>query len=451
MFFDFMQPMPEILHAKIEQDNFEDVLNDPACFRAYNHSAEPIMEFFRMHLLDLLDLALDPNAEDRTLSTKAFQILTTGKEALHRELLERDRLAERVERVLCDKPDLVVVNRFATITQVACICAPDLVDEKCAFLKKMIPYMNYRCVFDMFSAFLSKAQDEEKSRAVCEVLKNEGFLENFLEAITALPKDNIEPQVDYARALFKLVPLINSAPPFAQAFVTESAIDTLMREFDNEPVSLLGDRWKAICEVICDENKKFLIPRVKDMVALIDIGDRTRYSAYQLSVIETLEKLLQIEDNKGLCAQLLELNFPDKLIAIVTTFRKHTLAHRQVANIALTIHDIASEDLARPLVSGLIKVAVDFLSDEQSRTEENAFAWKFLHDIRERGENKLGAALLAEGGEGVATVYKAKVDEMDKIVAESYGGALPEPDEGYGEFSQEQLLALLRFITGGGR
>lgn len=446
-----MQPMTESLRAKVEEEDLDGVLNDPSCFRAYNANADTLVTFFRDRMIDLLTLALSTSEEDHTLSTKALQIIVSGRE-LPGDILAQDLLANRAPDILKEKNPLQL-NRFAMITQSCALCAPNLVHDKCAYLKLMIPLIGHRCVYEMFASFMKHddktPRSEDKCISVCQALKEDGFLEAYLEALQSLPAQLTEEEIATASALFKLAPLIRGMAPFDSAFLTENSMTILMRKFENPPLPLLSDQWKAINKVLCDENKKFLIPHVREMVEMIDIGDGKRFSSPQLSVLEVLQRLLQIENNAGVCAAMVEGKLPEKLVAIVRTFRRHTLAHRYVTMLALGIHNVGSEELARPVLTGLMKVAAEFLADEESRTEEIAFAWKFLHDLKEQGEAKLGQKLFEEQGDEVAAAME-KVSDMDTVAAEEYGGPLPE-ENGADQLSQEQLIALLRYITSGSR
>ena len=443
----FMSPITQQLREKLQNPTttIEEVLNDESCMRAYSQTVECIVDFFWHRADQLLDLALSP--EKNEISTKAFMIATIPCDEIWQALVNNDILSKKSESVLVPGVNVVTISRFAAVAQHCCMCTPKAVPEKCGFLKKMIRFVHVRSVFDMFLEFFNS---ELRTTLVREVLRDWKFVDEIFVAIKEAKDAPAEVRDEYTTALLRLLSKVKSAELFDSCFASADAMGVLLGEFQEPSVSLLDAKWQVVDDVLCDANVEFVRPKVPAMVALLKI-ENGRFSAYQISVIEIIAKMLGLKGGESLCSVLMEVKLPGAIVEIATVLKRHTLVTLQVTNLVMQILRVGNRDLVMAVVPRIAELASQYVVSPESGIEERAFGWNFFVELRKSSET-LTEALATELKERNASIYtddvKDRVEQMDTIVSNPFGGELPAtPDPDEIMMSQEQLLALLRFLT----
>lgn len=453
--FEFFNPISPALREKLEQPDVTlvDLLEDDGCAKAFSHGFDPLISFFLENSEELLTMAL--NLEDK-LSSKAFKIISTQNENFHRAFFKSGILSQKVDTVLVNDVDPVVVNRFAMLTQVCCLTASEFVSENCDFLKKFIPFLKHRSVYEMFAGWILVKRDNEDQgttnakAAVQEFIKADGFVDALLETIAQLPDSGFE--AHYVSTLFKTITLFKESATLLPAISTNDAVKILVRNFENADLVVLNAQWAAVAAALNGSNISVIVDQIPRFVAMLERPEEeTFFSAYQLSAIQILTKI--ITEDMTQAGAFVEAKVPQMLAAILRRYRRHTLAAYNVTEFTLGVLSKVKEmdALAELIMDTIVPVAVEFANEEAS-IEERAFGWNLLmklEDLNETIQNKLQEI------ESYTPAVKDLVMRMKSCSEARYGGEKPvDPvDDGgqLGNLSQEQLLALLRFITGARR
>lgn len=438
-FMYFMSPITPQLREKLQNEDttIEEVLNDDSCTRAYEQAVESIVDFFWHRAEELLNLSL--STENRDLSTKAFVIITMPSAEIWQTLVSSDLLMRKSETILVPTASTISISRFAAIAQHCCMCTPQLVPEKCPFLKQMIRFVHFRSVYDMFLAFFN---NDAKSSVIREVLRDWNFVSEIFNALREAPSSPPEIRNTYTAALLKLLSRVKEAELFDQAFASEDAIRALLSDFPDPTVLVLDAQWQIISNVIIPENAapvRAILPNLVKMLAPHD----GRFSCYQISILEVIEKFITFDDAADTGKTLLDAGLPDALATIVKDLGTHTLATRRVSLLCLSLLKSKASALASVVLPRVAEIASEYVMSEDVSLEERAFGWNLFTELK-ASEIPLSEELTQIITEDLQT----RIDDMNRIADEEFGGALPTMS-GFADepMMSQELLALLRLLS----
>ena len=435
----FMSPITPQLREKLQNENttIEEVLNDDSCTRAYEQAVESIVDFFWHRAEELLNLSL--STENRDLSTKAFVIITMPSVEIWQTLVSSDLLMRKSETILVPTASTISISRFAAIAQHCCMCTPQLVPEKCAFLKQMIRFVHFRSVYDMFLAFFN---NDAKSSVIREVLRDWNFVSEIFNALREAPSSPPEIRNTYTAALLKLLSRVKEAELFDQDFASEDAIRALLSDFPDPTVLVLDAQWQIISNVIIPENAapvRAILPNLVKMLAPHD----GRFSCYQISTLEVIEKFITFDDAADTGKTLLDAGLPDALVTIVKDLGRHTLATRRVSLLCLSLLKSNASALASVVLPRVAEVASEYVMSEDVSLEERAFGWNLFTELK-ASEIPLSEELT----EIITEDLQTRIDDMNRVADEEFGGALPTATGMLDEpMMSQELLALLRLLS----
>ena len=410
------------------------------------------MHSLRKHIQELLDVALTNDSEETTnLSTKAFTLLSTPNELIFKSLFEDNIFFSAVEKVLGqDDVDIIIVNRLAVITQTCCINYPENI-RQCNFIPRFLQFCRFRSVFEMFKSFLTT----EDKKDVQTFLQEEGFPEKLLDLIknTQEPLENNpdSPSVQNLVQLFRLIPLIKSCDVLAPSVTDQNAITILSHKFTPDIQEVLNRQWEAIASIVTDSNVKNIEELSDSYLDILENPNLSLFTPQIESIIKIIGQVI-INDN-DYAQKLVDWQVGKKLANIIDRFPRHTLAHLTITNFALTAIDVPNfPDLVDAVIKPLYEVAAQSFQDGKP-AEFRGFGYNFHSSVTTKMKEKNLQPIPIEFCFNNET--KSKVDQLNKVVENSYGGELPQqqPEDAdeLGNLTPEQLMALLRFITGGRR
>lgn len=405
----------------------------------------------RKHIQELLNLALT-NDEDESpnLSTKAFTLLSTPNEQIFKSLFDDNIFFTAVDKVFSqENVDLIVVNRLAVITQTCCINYPENI-RQCNFIPRFLNYCRYRSVYEMFKSFLTT----EDKKEVQTFLQEENFPDKLLELIknTEDPLENNpdSPIVQNLVQLFRLIPLIKDCEILAPSVTSKNAIKILSRKFTPDIQEVLNKQWEAIASIVTKENVKD-IEELSDLFLSMLGSDLAEFTPHIESIIKIIGQI--IANDNAYAQKIVDWGIGEKLAHIIDRFPRQTLAHLTITNFALGAIDVPNfPSLVDSLLKPLYVIVAKSFEDGQP-AELRGFGFNFHDSVSKKMKEKDLQPIPPE------LCFKepilAKVKELTNVIQNPYGGDLPAPaaDEAdeLGNLTPDQLMALLRFITGGRR
>lgn len=406
----------------------------------------------RKHIQELLDLALTKDSEESpNLSTKAFTLLSTPNEMIFKSLFEDNIFFSAVEKVLGgDSIDIIIVNRLAVITQTCCINYPENI-RQCNFIPRFLQFCRYRSVFEMFKAFLTT----EDKKEVQAFLQEEGFPGKLLEHIknTEEPLENNpdSPSVQNLVQLFRLIPLIKGCEVLAPSVTDENAIAILSHKFTNDIQEVLNKQWEAIASIVTDKNVKNIEGLSDSYLEILGNPELPLFTPQVESIIKIIGQVITYDNEYA--QKLVDWEIGKKLANIIDRFPRHTLAHLTITNFALTALDVPNfPDLVDAVLKPLYAAAAKSFQDDKP-AEFRGFGFNFHTSVLKKMKEKNLQPVPLEFCFNPETIQK--IEKLTKVVDNSYGGELPQPQneeaDELGNLTPEQLMALLRFITGGRR
>ncbi|OHT10897.1 hypothetical protein TRFO_19694 [Tritrichomonas foetus] len=365
-------------------------------------------------------------------------------DSIIQKIFDKDALETISTHIFGETDDLVIINRFALIVQTCCIAKPDLAKGKCSFIYKFLKFVHYKTVFEMFKVFLTP---EDKPRFVQQFLFEDKLFDHFLDCIAELPVSFPESPDDIicqkVASLFKLVPLFKGSPSFESVVCSEDSVDKFSREFINPPQIILNAQYAALASVANEESKDFIISRLDTRLFSLLEAETTSFMPYQESIIIILQQLAVASPE--FAQRLIDWDIGHKFANFIEKFPRHTILHHTITNFAVAT--IENPNLARCVLQPLYQLTAKCFEEGQ-HVEMRAFAWNLQRAIREKTQDFND---LEDTNEELIEKYNA----LSNVVSNPYGGSLPpqpsdDADE-LGNLTPEQLMALLRFITGGRR
>lgn len=367
---------------------------------------------------------------------------------MYRALLENNILKEKAEKILGGNFDPVVINRFAMITQNCCLTHPDLAIEHCPFLVQLLHHVKYRSVYDTFANFLST---DQKAKNLQDRLYDVQFFQEYLKVIDSLPNEIPETDVEYISALFKLAPCFQGTEKFKELSESPDAIQVIFHLFEHAPSAVLNSQWSSLSSLINTTNIQDsaiqgFFQRVVNQLTELD----NYFYAYQAYAIKVLETYITVDE---LRLKLVEFEFGTKLNQIINSYPKHTLALNSV--ISFVLEAIKYQDIRQYFIDSIVPVAGSII-EKSDLVESRAFAWGVFKKLSAHYTEYPGLKELVDNANSTNEESIDKLEEINKVVdaQEQYGGELPQPnneDDTLSNMTQDQLMALLRFITGGNR
>lgn len=397
------------------------------------------------HVQELLTTTFD--LENMTLSTRAFNLLSTPNEQVIHALLENNVLSQEAEKIFQqENSNLILINRLAAITQACCIDTESA--SKCTFIPNFLNFCMYRSVYEMFKTFLTS----EDKKDVQAFLLQEGFAGKVLEQIQkipeTLPTSQDDPSVQNLINLFRIIPFFkDSSEGLSASIATPEAVTILSRAFQPNETSVLNYQWAALASIVNASTFQAIEGLSDRFFGIIDNQTYPYFTSYVESIIKIMSQLMTLD--KDFAQKLIDWECGKKLGQLILNYPKHTLGHLAITNFALKTLEITDvPQLASSVLIPLFEIVQTSFQDEQP-AEFRAFGFNLQKTVNDKiKENNLAVELPALNQE-----TQDKIQNLTKIVTEPYGGDLPvqnteETDE-LGNLTPEQLMILLRFITGG--
>jgi len=338
----------------------------------------------------------------------------------------------------------IFINRYALLTQLACLNAPSQMLAKCPYIFNFIEHSQYQSVCELFANFLVTSGGE-KTLQLRRQLRDANFPGRLLDAISSANStfDGTlsDPSAEMLTGVFKLISVVRADCELGLMVITEEALAILSKPLENAPVILLNAQWYAVECCLNKENCRVIEPRIDQLIDFLRSPGPAfhSYQSAQLSIISSLLSYLE-----PVRRHLLEINFPMILVELITRFPAHGIAHSAVTRFMFDHMNDGEFSIA--LVDAFVPLVIENMKLEAS-TILRAFAWNFQTKILQFGENSQLAQYVKERvqkDEAAAACFAA----LSEVIQTEYGGEVPEDAaDGPPMMNPQLLMELLRRIA----
>ena len=436
--FSFGIPVSQRLQGLLEQENpsLDEVLEDDSCIRAFKQRYMPLLDYLKNNAFTILNIALSDNPN----AIKAYQLFSQENDTLANQIGENTSELENFAKTIFESPsDIVYINRFAFITQLVVVAKQTL---QYNFIEQFFKYLHLRAVYGIFEAIFTPGDNQ--LAALQQEMADDHFVTKLLDYLKTL-KDASTPEAEgQICSIYKLIGLMVPSPQLKPEVTKAETVSTLLLEFTNPTERVLAEKWATINLLINDETYTLVEACVNTLLEYLKIsGDK--FFPHQVEAIRALAKLIPFSETTR--NAILGANTPALLTQIASQFQTSTFA--QLAIIEFAKASLEHEEIAKPLLTQLFEYAATVMTDDKALTSARAFVWKLFEEIQEASTDSGNAAIT-----DMDPATKELIEKMSATSKAEYGGPVPEPlsfsDDSLGNLSPEQIMALLKFLTGGG-
>ena len=436
--FSFGIPISPALQGLLEQDSppLEQVLEDDSCIRAFKSRYHPLIEYLKTKAFDILKKALS----DDVNALKAYQLFSQENDVLAGQLGDSPtELQSFATTVFAPNADIVYINRFAFITQLVILSKHTLQFD---FIENFFKYLHLRSVYGIFEAIFMPSDNSP------EPLQNEmaqdGFVTKLVQYLGTLSGASTPEEEGQVCSIYKLIGLMVPAEPFKFVLHSQDVISGLLVNFTSPTERILAEQWATITQLIDENTYQLIEEKVDTLIGYLTILN-DKFNPHQVEAIRALANLIPLSEstrNKVVAADVATL-----LFKIVSQFQSFTFA--QLAVIQFAKSSLPYPDIANPVLTKLLEYSASVMTAEKSQANARAFVWQLYEGLKDEN-SETGNAALAK----VPAPAMENIQHMADLASSEYGGAVPDPiqygEDTLGNLSPEQIMALLKFLTGGG-
>jgi hypothetical protein len=229
---------------------------------------------------------------DPSLSAKAFSLFEHPNHDLATALIETGELPKIASRLLCTEPDLLQLNRLASVSATALSVNLSWISSGCPFVMELIPYMVETSVLHLFE-YLCRGGDG--LRAAQEWMRENGFIAALIREIDKLDM-KILPDCwggvsDRLWALLHMLRYCTGSPVFVSLICSPQVVSVLNRSIGEQPSFIEDARWMALGIIYCgrtSEAMRGLFPSALEIIS--DAKTCRTEAAY--AALRILQKML---------------------------------------------------------------------------------------------------------------------------------------------------------------
>jgi hypothetical protein len=402
-----------------------------------------ILPFLILSITARFESLIELSLELSVVSVKAFTLFTNSNLHLISRLI--DSLAKYAPTVFASK-NPILLNRFALLTQLACLQSPDEMTAQCGYIFDFISFCQHRSVFDMFASFLPTAGGEKTMKLRLQ-LKAADFPGRLLEALRvpdgSLSGDPMDPIAGMLAGVFRLIQTLREDGELGPPLGTRDAMSVLTRNLVGAPFVLLNAQWDAVRACLDRKNAGVLTAQLTRVIGLVRPWDGG-FFPFQSTILRIVGVI--VGWTPGVGAILLKARFARTISEIVRQFPEHGILHGEVTEFVLAIGKTGGK-FARELVTEMLTMVVEGMKSESVILR--AFAWNFQTAITELGP-ETQMAQIAVGRIRDETDFVEEWERLDAVIHEPFGGEVPpDSDVSRSVLTPQQVLEVLRQIQGG--
>ena len=436
--FSFGIPVSQRLQDLLTEDNpsIQQVLEDDSCIRAFKARYGPLLDYLQNNAFTILKTALSDDAN----AIKAYQLFSQENDVLAKKVGENTNELEEFAKGIFDNPsDIVYINRFAFITQLVVVSTQTLHFN---FIEQFFKYLHLRAVYGIFEAIFTPGDNQPLT--LQQDMAEEHFVNKLLDYLQTLKEVTTPEAEGQICSIYKLIGLMAQTTTLKPEVTKAETVSALLLDFTHPSERILAEKWATINLLINDETYTLLEASVDTLIDNLQISE-DKFFPYQVESIRALAKLIPYSETTR--TTIVNASVPTLIRQIAEQFQTYTFA--QLAIIEFAKASLNYDSIATPLLNQLFEYAVQVMTGDKPLTSARAFVWKLFEEIKEDNTDCGNAAI---GDMDPNT--KELIEKMCDLSKAEYGGPVPEPmtfsDDSLGNLSPEQIMALLKFLTGGG-
>lgn len=351
-------PVPESLRDLLASGTTttEEILRQDITFRLFRTANPQLINFFCIHIDQLLKLAFDPAAE-MELSSKAFAILEHSQPTVIAAVLSGQKLHRTACGILDNndaKEKTVLLNRLASLTLSAMYIDQTRVIESCGFILQLIDCLDEPGILSLFESMCTPFEGLDK---VQKWLVQIGFPQALLKYIDDFPcqreADRMSERANQLCGLFSIICVCGSSPILGPHVCTDAFVTVLNRTIGEYPDFVEHQRWETFSALYCPKtmvNMRGLLANVLEILMDPERA-RTRSGA---AAIDLLTVVIQID--KELVPFIIEMNIASTIFRLIIENPNHTQLHMSAIEFMKAV--FKNDGLRTPILDEVLGVLI---------------------------------------------------------------------------------------------
>jgi hypothetical protein len=266
-----------------------EVLSHPMTFPLFRDVNRSIIDLYFFlshtslvqHIHDLLALVF--SSDDRCLGGKAFAIFEYCNPDVTTALVVTGEFPKIASRVFATEPDLLQLNRLASVTASVLAVNLTLISSTCSFVMKFIPYMAELSVLHLFE-YLCRAS--EPLRAAQLWMLEAGFIRTIVR--------EIDKAVDGDRRLWAMLHMLRyctGSPVFVEPICSYKVVSVLNQGIGNYPQFIEDARWMVLGSIYCGRTSEMMRGLFQSAIEVI-LDPKTCRTESAYAALRVLQKML---------------------------------------------------------------------------------------------------------------------------------------------------------------
>ena len=436
--FGFGIPVSQKLQNLLEQNDppLPQVLEDESCIRAFKSRYTVLIDYLKKRAFKILDIALS----DDVNAIKAYQLFSQDNDCLAVEIGDNEELLkEKAEQIFKPETSIVYINRFAFIIQLVVVSKQTL---KFDFITHFFNYLHLRAVYGIFEAIFTSS-DNQLTELHKEIATG-GFLTQLLDYLKSIQDVDTPESEGQICSIYKLIGLMVESQELKPIIKSKDVLEKLLLKFASQSLRVLAEQWAAINLILSEETYDLAEPFVPTLIGYLNI-ENDKFYPHQVEALRTLAILLPFSELTR--NEIQKVDIGTLIYQIAVQFPTYTFA--QLAIIQFAKAALPYAEIATPVLEKLFQYTAEVMTKDSALKGARAFVWKLFEEIKAEN-SEVGTQLIDK----IAENAKAELNRMTDLSNKEYGGQVPAPvsfgEDSLGNLSPDQIMALLKFLTGGG-
>ena len=357
-------PVPESLRDLLASGSttVEQILQENITFRLFRTANPQLVNFFVVHISQLLSLAFDETA-DLELSAKAFAILEHSQPVIIAALLA-DQKFHRVACEVLENEKLqhksMLLNRIASLTLSSVYVDQKQVIDGCGFIMKLLGFLSEPSILSLFENVCAPDEDVYEIQRWLVKLQ---FPETVLKLIDKFPSqrdaNRMSDEANQLCGLFRVICVCGASPVLGPHFCRYSFITILNLNLRECPDFVEFQRWETFVALYCENTKETMRGLFPNAVEILNDNTLcvTRCGVAAVDLLAVMIKL-----DKVLHPFMVEMNVASTVLSVLVSNPNHTIFHTSAIDFFAVL--FKTDALRVPVMDEIVGVLLETFSEE---------------------------------------------------------------------------------------
>jgi hypothetical protein len=420
-------PMPDTIRNLLSSGStcVEDILRQPLTFRLFRGANPQLINFFVIHIDQLLRIAFDESV-DCDLSSRAFSILEHAQPTVTSALLAGQKLNRTACSIIGNESvrnKSLLLNRLSSLSLAALYTSAPSFADSCGYILQLVDELAECGVLFLFETLCSP---DEGLDFIQKWLIGIGFPQTILKVIDHFPSqtdaDRLSRDANVLAALFRIVCLCGSSQILGPHFCTHSFVAALNRTVGDFPDFIEYQRWEAFSALYCQKTSENL--RGLFQPALELITDRalctTRAGVAALDLLAVMAAL-----DRELVPHMARENLPGIVLGLTFAHAGHTVLQQAAWEFFEAV--LRVPELRAAVMKPLLEAVSLHCQGESPPARATAF--ELLKVLEKVGGTDQSVAAILRKSDVYGALVRGKAVEYREALEAAYGGAVQYPTE----------------------